>query len=226
MTGFRRTLLLLSGMMAAIPMLCYAASGLSTYKADVTYVDNHRANVEVAFTIIVSGKSTTQSVRMVLYPNQQIENWQGEDTASSIEIPSSTGGTTIKVMPDATGTYSLKYSVVSASNLTHVPLPVPDSIPASREHFVLIDVTLPRGSRVYDDVFPQKVWVDDTHATAHLPAVPSVVAIRFASADRVTWLTRWKSVGRLSTLLMLLILLGGSLVLYLNKRLAISGARK
>jgi hypothetical protein len=213
-------------MAAAFPMLCYAVNDLSAYKADVTYIDNHRANVEVLFSIAPPGKRAAQSIRLVLYPDQQVEDWNAKDTEGPVEFAPGTGGTTVSVMPYAAGMYSLKYSVVSARNLSHVPLPVPDSPPVTREHFVAIDVTLPRGSVVYDDVFPQKIWIDQTHGTAHLPAVPSVVAVGFASADQVTWLTRWKSVGRLSTVFMLLILLGGALLLYLNKRPTRIGVRK
>ncbi len=129
------------------------------------------------------------------------------------------------VTPDAAGLYSVEYVVQSSSRLTHVPLPVPDRAPASRERIVKIEVALPAGVEVYDDGFPQQTWVDARHGLANLPAVPSVVAIKFAPVSQISWFTRWSSVSHLSTVFMLFVLLAGATALYMKRRRALGIAR-
>jgi hypothetical protein len=195
---------------------CYGAAELTSYKVSITYSDEHSAEVSASFSV-AGTLGSSAAARLILYPGQRIEsafpNMAPLDTG-----PAGAGGTTLQVPASSSGTFSLRYRLESAGELTHVPLPVPTAAPATREHFVQVDVILPDGMAVYDDQFPQKTWTDVTHGSTQLPAVPSVVSLRFAPADQVSWLTKWKSVSRLSSLSMLVILAGGSVLLYWLKR--------
>ncbi len=192
-----------------------AEAGLTAYRGVVTYLSQTEAEVTAQFSI--EGGPRAQEIKLILYPDQAITAWH----TNAGEPPSplkGTGGTSIRVMPDAGGTYTVKYRVSSQKFLAHVPLPVPDALPATHDHFVQVETVLPNGSAVYDDAFPQKNWVDATHGKTKLPAVPSVVSVRFAPADAVSWRTGWKSVSRLSTLFMLLILLSGAAYLFRRRQ--------
>ena len=201
-------------LLIAAPASCWAASGLSSYQARITYLDEYHALVTAHFTI--SDATPHEAARLVRYPGQQFSDWRPAQLG--FPVTTASGGTNLALTPDAAGVYSLSYKVASSDTLTHVPLPVPDSLPASRKHFVQVAVSTPSGTVVYDDAFPQKTWTDATHGLATLPAVPSIVAVKFAPAAQIRWFTHWKSVSRLSTVCMFLILVGGSAVLYLRRR--------
>ncbi len=224
MTRFFRKCLLISTVVAASTAVCFAAGDLTAYRASVTYKDIHQASVDVAFS--VAGKSGPQSVQLIVYPGQKIEAWQAGDSTTLPEVPPGAGGITIPFPFTQSGMYGVKYNVVSTGELSHVPLPVPDSLPVSREHFVQIDLSLPPDSVVYDDPFPQKVWRDSLHGIAQLPAVPAVIAVRFAPAGQVSWRMKWSSVGRLSTLFMMLMLIVGSAALFLYRPRSLINERR
>jgi len=197
---------------------CYGAAELTSYRVSITYGNEHSAEVSASFSEVgTSGSAAAAAARLILYPGQRIES-AFPNIAPLDTGPAGAGGTTLQVPASSPGTFLLRYRLESAGALTHVPLPVPTAAPATREHFVQVDVVLPDGMTVYDDQFPQKTWTDVRHGSTQLPAVPSVVSLRFAPAAQVSWLTKWKSVSRLSSLSMLVILASGSVLLYWFKR--------
>lgn len=193
------------------------AAALTAYHSVVSYSSQNAADVKAQF--FVQGGVPAQGIKLILYSGQTISGWRQDGTEAASPLQGS-GGASIRLMPGQAGEYTVSYHVSSRGMLAHVPLPVPDAPPATSARLVQLEVVLPDGWAVYDDAFPQQNWVDATHGKTSLPAVPSAISVRFAPASAVNWRTRWMSMSRLSTLFMVLILIGGIAFLYRGRRRA------
>lgn len=222
-----------------LTLSCHSVSAQAgSYKlthldCNIRIADPHHVAVTALIQIASDGGHSPLSLTLVHYSTQEIDDlrivdYQGGPIST---VRNLTNGALVVSIPWAEGpavansgfAFRVAYGVVDASSdISRIPLPVPNARTAFGERPVQIAVALPPGGIATGDTFPTLNWQDQSRGEAALANVPSLAMIRWKPIGSVRLADRIFTSSVLTDAGMLAILLAGSLVWWLRSR---DGAR-
>jgi hypothetical protein len=218
-----------------LALSCHSASAqtgsykLTHFDCDIRIADPHHVAVTALIQIASDAGHFPLSLTLVHYSTQEICDLRIVDqrkgpisTARNL-----TNGALVVSIPWAEGpavansgiAFRVGYEVVdTSSDISRIPLPVPNARTAFGERLVQIAVVLPPGGISFGDTFPTLSWQNQSRGETALGNVPSLAMIHWKPVGSVRLADRIFASSVLTDAGMLAILLAGSLVWWLRSR--------
>jgi hypothetical protein len=218
-----------------LTLSCHSVSAqTSSYKlthfdCNIRIADPHHVAVTVLIRIASDGGHFPLSLTLVHYSTQAIDDLRIVDHQGGpiSTVRNLTSGALVVSIPWPEGpavansgfAFRVGYEVVDASSdISRIPLPVPNARTAFGERPVQIAIALPPEGIATGDTFPTLNWQDQSRGEAALANVPSLAMIRWRPIGSVRLADRIFTSSVLTDAGMLAILFAGSLVWWLRSR--------
>lgn len=219
----------------AFALSCHSLSAqtgsykLTHFDCDIHIADSHHVAVTALVQIVGNEGHFPVSLTLVHYPTQEIEGLGIVDDHRNLISTSrnlTNGALVVSIawpedpaVANLGFAFRVGYEVVDASSdISRIPLPVPNARTAFGERPVQIAVAFPPGAIATGDTFPTLNWQDQSRGEAALANVPSLAMIRWRPIGSVRLADRIFTSSVLTDAGMLAILFAGSLAWWLRSR--------